>query len=1076
MGNLGICVYLFACPWAPSVRRCLGPPQRHRGARGAPLGVLLRDTHIEEGAYILFGTLLLSSLLYHVIWIRRSRRRERQSQRSNKLDELRRGLVLHFAPLVAVDSYQFKGMTETKCGVTLDFQDLGLTLKNGGRRVLDGVTGRFERGKMIAIMGPSGSGKTTFMNTLCGKATYGNVTGTVTINGRQGKMNDLKPIMGFVPQDDVVHERLTVREQLEMSAKLRNDYRTTRQDLKDIVEDVLHVLQVQHIQRSIVGGVDKRGISGGQRKRVNIGLELAACPTVLFLDEPTSGLDSTSSLMVVSSLKKMTTLGMTNIMVIHQPRYSLFALFDQVLLLGTGGRTVYSGRADKALPYFEGLGFERPPADNPADWMMDVISGQVKNLRSAESNPVDLFDRWAEASGRPESPSSPEDGHALRTARLVQEHSHLVGTEIVRQEWNRVDTVNSGYLGLKGFHKLVKNCCDVDPDRKIVAMLADQISAAGRIEKMGSMLGSERFGVHVRRDDFAKFLRLSQEELVAGHRHIQSDGSPQGDSGDSSDDLLTEDGLERRVFPGPCRQWAIMAHARMVQFWRGWMRRLLDMIMVIFCATAFALVGRGEIGSPIEISMYQTGLALLIPISVLPTFADRPIFWRMSSAGTNIMAYYMSRFAVSIIDALMLSLAYTMTYYLVARPGCPVSIYLDPALYLAWSVAATGYLLSIAVPPESATLTTLVLMLAFTQVLGKFDTTLNWLNANVQWKVVLLSFVPTRWSTEMQFVRYVEHNDGVAMPNPPDCSDMQDSSVAAFTDCLPLVADCITNQSVAVGATVLALQCEKLFERCAAGHYSSKKVSQVFQRIMGYFTAKGMANYQAWAYHVYTHQEGTCSWLFHRYGCSSRWCHTYSPAANLLLQGLLGHILAILCLARQVPGSASLRDCCCCCCRRRHDARALVPADEPDELEDTEEDGEGEDGGAPSPAPSSRRGEPRSPSAAGSTARSAPWPAARSPSLVASSVGTPSPSNGSGFRHLAAARASPTSGPVRLLPAPVPAGLPATPGGCSPMSHQRSPASLRQVPLVPVSHPGAASPVGLPSAAATRVPNLRLTH
>merc|ERR1719419_1130466 len=157
--------------------------------------------------------------------------------------------------------------------------------------------------------------------------------------------------MGFVPQDDIVHENLTVGEQIGFSAQLRSSTGTSMKKIRLVTEDVLTVMQIDHIRDSIVGGVEQRGISGGQRKRVNIGLELAANPTVLFLDEPTSGLDATSSLTIVNSLKKMTRLGMTSIMVVHQPRYSLFTLFDDVLLLGKGGRTVFLGPSLGAKPF-----------------------------------------------------------------------------------------------------------------------------------------------------------------------------------------------------------------------------------------------------------------------------------------------------------------------------------------------------------------------------------------------------------------------------------------------------------------------------------------------------------------------------------------------------------------------------------------------------------------------------------------------------------------------------------------------------------------------------------------------------
>merc|ERR1711988_275571 len=167
-----------------------------------------------------------------------------------------------------------------------------------------------------------------------------------------------------------------------------------------IADDVLNVMQIAHIQNSIVGSVEKRGISGGQRKRVNIGLELAARPTVLMLDEPTSGLDATTAQSIIQSLKHLTKIGMTVIMVVHQPRYSLFTLFDEVLLLGVGGRTVYQGPSRAALPYFQGIGFLMDEHENPADWFMDVISGKIPNPRIPHFEPSMLADLWKNQSNR----------------------------------------------------------------------------------------------------------------------------------------------------------------------------------------------------------------------------------------------------------------------------------------------------------------------------------------------------------------------------------------------------------------------------------------------------------------------------------------------------------------------------------------------------------------------------------------------------------------------------------------------------------------------------------------------------
>ena len=157
-----------------------------------------------------------------------------------------------------------------------------------------------------------------------------------------------------------------VRENLIFSASLRLPAGTSEERKEALVDDSITLLGLRHVQDVVVGTTEQRGISGGQLKRVNIGLELVADPTLLFLDEPTSGLDSTASLEVLGALRALSRLGVTVVTVIHQPRYSIFTMFDSVLLLGLGGRTVFCGPAAAAQPYFESLNFAVPPNDNPA--------------------------------------------------------------------------------------------------------------------------------------------------------------------------------------------------------------------------------------------------------------------------------------------------------------------------------------------------------------------------------------------------------------------------------------------------------------------------------------------------------------------------------------------------------------------------------------------------------------------------------------------------------------------------------------------------------------------------------------
>jgi ABC-type multidrug transport system ATPase subunit len=198
--------------------------------------------------------------------------------------------------------------------MSFSFKNLGLTVKDYSgvdQQILEGVTGQIEACQLVGIMGSSGSGKTTFMNVLSGRAFYGKTEGQVQINDRVARILDHRHRIGFVPQDDIVHEDLTVGENLLYSARLRLDS-TSNEEIQDaVVQDVLSILQIGSIRNAIVGNVERRGISGGQRKRVSIGLELCADPITIFLDEPTSGLDATSSEVILTALKDLTELGLT---------------------------------------------------------------------------------------------------------------------------------------------------------------------------------------------------------------------------------------------------------------------------------------------------------------------------------------------------------------------------------------------------------------------------------------------------------------------------------------------------------------------------------------------------------------------------------------------------------------------------------------------------------------------------------------------------------------------------------------------------------------------------------------------
>ncbi|XP_046846445.1 ABC transporter G family member 28-like isoform X3 [Xenia sp. Carnegie-2017] len=281
-----------------------------------------------------------------------------------------------------------------KYTIDISFENLGLTLKSGSRKVvLQGVTGHVRSGEVTAVMGPSGAGKTTFLNTLSGKAYYGIRTGKILFNGEAVTgIKEFRSITGFVPQEDTMHRNLTVYEVLYYQAMLRLPSETKKATIELKIKETLNILEISHVADSLIGDEETRGISGGQRKRVNIGMELIADPTLLFLDEPTSGLDSTSSLSVLRSLRKVAEQGkLTVLCVIHQPRFEIFRMFHNILLLGPGGKTVYQGNVPNAEEYFSNLGFKTPANVNPADFYMDVIGGSVESSKNGE---IDLFNAW----------------------------------------------------------------------------------------------------------------------------------------------------------------------------------------------------------------------------------------------------------------------------------------------------------------------------------------------------------------------------------------------------------------------------------------------------------------------------------------------------------------------------------------------------------------------------------------------------------------------------------------------------------------------------------------------------------
>ena len=226
-------------------------------------------------------------------------------------------------------------------------------------------------------MGSTGSGKTTLLDTIAGRkiARGGKVVdGKVFINSFEVSRNDRTKKIGFVSQEDSLHGGFTVRETFFFSARLRYGYRVPRQEIELKVNNMLQLLGLQVCADVRIGNVLLRGISGGQKRRVSIGVELLVQHEILCLDEPTSGLDSIAAYSVIEELKSLSSKGLAILSTIHQPSSAIFQMFDKLLLM-SAGRVVYFGPAKNVLNYFDAvLHMTCPDFFNPGDFVIDVIS------------------------------------------------------------------------------------------------------------------------------------------------------------------------------------------------------------------------------------------------------------------------------------------------------------------------------------------------------------------------------------------------------------------------------------------------------------------------------------------------------------------------------------------------------------------------------------------------------------------------------------------------------------------------------------------------------------------------------
>ncbi|KAG3100669.1 hypothetical protein PI124_g14908 [Phytophthora idaei] len=287
--------------------------------------------------------------------------------------------------------------------VTLAFKDLWYSVPDpsGSKASIDllkGISGYALPGTITALMGSSGAGKTTLMDVIAGHKTAGQITGSVLLNGNPATEIAVRPATGYCEQMDIHSEASRFRDALTFSACLRQDAAVSDSEKYDCVNECLELLDLHSIADRII-----RGSSTQQMKRLTIGVELAAQPSVLFLDEPTTGLDARSAKHIMDGVRKVENTGRTIVSSIHQPSAAVFSAFDSLLLLKRGGEIVFFGdlgvNASLLIEYFASIdGVAKLEEDsNPATWLLEVIGADVGNVIDDSTDFAGLFKSSAQA-------------------------------------------------------------------------------------------------------------------------------------------------------------------------------------------------------------------------------------------------------------------------------------------------------------------------------------------------------------------------------------------------------------------------------------------------------------------------------------------------------------------------------------------------------------------------------------------------------------------------------------------------------------------------------------------------------
>jgi ATP-binding cassette subfamily G (WHITE) protein 1 len=297
-----------------------------------------------------------------------------------------------------------ESVAPAKAQILLEYKKISAVVN--GKKILHSVSGSFAPGTLTAIIGTSGAGKTTLLNILAGfhnNVPGLQVTGEILVNGVPRSKSTFRKNSAFIMQDDFLMPSLTPQEALMFCAKMRLPSSISERAKSYRVQTIIDQLGMKEAKDVMTGHPEgEKGLSGGQRKRLSIALEMITEPPLLFLDEPTSGLDSTTSFQLGKLLRNLANAGHTVIATVHQPSAALFRLFDNVVVL-SAGEIAYLGDTKNVGNALADVGVDCPPNENPADWIltmandpqasMFLVGANQEKKKSATSIPPPLVRR-----------------------------------------------------------------------------------------------------------------------------------------------------------------------------------------------------------------------------------------------------------------------------------------------------------------------------------------------------------------------------------------------------------------------------------------------------------------------------------------------------------------------------------------------------------------------------------------------------------------------------------------------------------------------------------------------------------